>query len=605
MDDSSETENLVRNGHDTEPPPAVTKLRFIRRWFARSAELQPRQDPKEAIWGIHWYTPVSMIFLFILGIGSAVGHHLFYAAMADTHAGDHAHQEWVNRIGSGLAFLCKSSLVAVIGISHTQWVWVTLRSRFMTLNGIDALFGVATDPIFFINFDMLRHAKLATLMAITIWIFSFTAILTPSTIWVHDIQKISYSSCRVRSLIFEFDSNSTAQGLYNAKAEPAPFITQMTSHLSDGTLYYHSVVEKTFNLAAYSGRIQPPQPVMTFNNTVSDTSLAKDCGTNCSYSITFQAPAIKCTDNLPCKWNTTNMPWSGPKQFMGESVFLTRKEKHEHLLWVGYIPAIDLRGRDQEPIVLLCQSSVARYSVTFNMRYYHFLAPIIFGVETLFLSPTTVPPPNDTYIPNESFFNTVERLIVDNLTLDTQHSSNVLLTSLFSYRRIIPLDLGTAIEKMTQNMIVSLLSINGMGTTRNSPLYRYAALQNTTCESSTHILVYHYDSWRLITIYATSVTLALFSGVLGFIALHVNGVASDKKFSSILRTTRNPTLDSLMGSCLGAEPVPPDLGDLKLMFGEVRTSGEDGGQANMDHDGHVAMGTASEISPIRKGKRYF
>lgn len=125
----------------------------------------------------------------------------------------------------------------------------------------------------------------------------------------------------------------------------------MASRLSNGTLSYQPVVEKTFNLAAYSGRIQPPHPGTTFNKTVPDTSLAKACGTNCTYSITFQAPAIKCADNLPYKWNTTNMPWSGPKQLMGESVFLTRKEKHEHLLWVGYIPEIDLLGKDQEPIV--------------------------------------------------------------------------------------------------------------------------------------------------------------------------------------------------------------------------------------------------------------
>lgn len=70
----------------------------------------------------------------------------------------------------------------------------------------------------------------------------------------------------------------------------------------------------------------------------------------------------------------------------------------------------------------------------------------------------------------------------------------------------------------------------------------------------------------------------------------MNGVANDKKFTPIHRTTRNSTLDPLMGSCLGAVPIPPDLGDLKLNFGEVRACGEDGGQTHMDDDGNVAMG---------------
>lgn len=51
-----------------------------------------------------------------------------------------------------------------------QRIWHTLRRKAMTINGIDGLFSATEDPtMFFLNWEMVRNGKLATLMAICSW----------------------------------------------------------------------------------------------------------------------------------------------------------------------------------------------------------------------------------------------------------------------------------------------------------------------------------------------------------------------------------------------------------------------------------------------------
>lgn len=88
---------------------------------------------------------------------------------------------------------------------------MTLRKRFITAAGIDALFGVTLDPTYFKNFDMTRRAKLATFMAVVIWAYPLTAILTPGTIPVQTVAQINQVPCTVQTPAFEFDTASKAQ----------------------------------------------------------------------------------------------------------------------------------------------------------------------------------------------------------------------------------------------------------------------------------------------------------------------------------------------------------------------------------------------------------
>lgn len=120
-----------------------------------------------AQWHVHWTTPALIASLFIAGILGALGHHFFYTHL---HLQQATNQLMMVRYGTALAFFTKSMLVSCVIVCYRQRIWHTLRSKAMTINGIDGLFSATEDPtMFFINWEMVRNGKLATIMAICSW----------------------------------------------------------------------------------------------------------------------------------------------------------------------------------------------------------------------------------------------------------------------------------------------------------------------------------------------------------------------------------------------------------------------------------------------------
>lgn len=546
-----------------------------------------------------------MVALFILGVGCAISHHTYYSQLDGSIAGGADQQQWVIQIGAGLAFLSSAALVSVIGISRTQWVWVTLRRRFITLAGVDALFGVTSDPLYFLNQDMLHRAKLATLMAVIMWIFPFTAILTPGTISVQTIVKTDTVPCSVRTILFDFDpnSNSTAERLCCTDDSLNLTTTSPAFYTANKELAVPVFIDRILRLAAYSGTTRSPSNSGLVRGAVPrmrpthDTTVSHDCGRNCTYTVKFQAPGIKCFEET--SWSSPNLTWSSPQAFMRRSSYRAALAHDPNVLWVGYIP-----GGETDQRVLLCHRSVARYTVRLDLQDHRFLEPIIQDVETLYLVADLEPLyPDLQYIPNHAVFFVLFDVLSGNLTENTFRASDVALTPLFSDIYDIPSDLGSGIELMSQKMVVSLLSIDSPGTTETQPLLVYSALEPNLCTTTNSVAVYTYKIKRLLIVYISTATISLLMSILGFVALGWNGVASNTSVSAILRTTRNPTLDRLMeGGCLGGNPMPKELERLRLKFGEVKTGGEK--EADGEHIGHVTLGIEGEVSPIRRGGRY-
>jgi hypothetical protein len=120
-----------------------------------------------AQWQVHWTTPAIIASLFVAGVVGAVGHHLFYAHLNGKPATE---QLKMVRYGTALAFFVKSTLVSTVIVCYRQRIWHTLRRKAMTINGIDGLFSATEDPtMFFLNWEMIRNGKLATLMAVCSW----------------------------------------------------------------------------------------------------------------------------------------------------------------------------------------------------------------------------------------------------------------------------------------------------------------------------------------------------------------------------------------------------------------------------------------------------
>ncbi|MCJ1463899.1 hypothetical protein MMC07_002508 [Pseudocyphellaria aurata] len=590
-------------------------------------------------WTIHWFTPASMIFLLLIGLGSAVGHHIYYSSLDKQHAGSAAQQQWVTRIGTALAFLTQATLAAAVLISRNQRVWVSLREKYLSLHAIDALFSVTDNFFHFGNGEMIAHAKTATMMALVRWIIPLAAIFTPGTISVMSTVELNTTSCMAPTLRFPYEQVNSSH-LVNSSAtistlgENWRFIYRSPSALA----------KKIFTLSAYSGNIAAGVP------DAEGTTLKQDCSANCTYAISFDGPTLNCTEEIP--WDSGRAPWRHELSFLpkidsygykyvmaalGTDFTSMRGDSPENstanstmsipdVLWVGH----RLRLSDDftlppekmyEPHVYSCQNSVGRYRVSAEVRDGR-IVPTIDSVETLYGLPheSNYLMTTDEFTPNYALIDVLTSILGGNATIEPNGPSgsyaqlstaetSVGSTPLTvhvngSELRTVP-HLGAEVEKMAHGMVASLLADRTL---------IYAASVNSSCSSSRAYNVYHYNAHTLIVVYAATVALAVYMVCLGALALLRNGVAHDTSFSTFVATTRNERLDRLFrGACLGKNPLGNDLGKTKMMFGEqqeplsMAAGGAAMGRYHQNAEqtvGHATFGTEGGVRRLKKGGQY-
>jgi hypothetical protein len=144
--------------------------------------------------------------------------------------------------------------------------------------------------------------------------------------------------------------------------------------------------------------------------------------------------------------------------------------------------------------------------------------------------------------------------------------------------------LAQAIEDLSHNFTYSLLSLN-------------AANTSVSVTSSSPKNFYTYDSRNLLAVYMTALGVTAACVVIGFLALHENGVSQSVSFSNMLLTTRNPELDNLAdGHCLGSFGLDKEVGQTKLRFGEIEGS---------EQYKRAAFGTKDSVTALSKGKDYY
>lgn len=117
---------------------------------------------------IHWATPGGLVAFLLLGVASAVAHHMFYKSLDRTPLSEFP-QEWAVRIGTGLAFFTKSCLVASAAIAYRQHYWTLLRTQALPVKTIDKVTGILSDPTCFGDFDALRRGWSCMVIALVIW----------------------------------------------------------------------------------------------------------------------------------------------------------------------------------------------------------------------------------------------------------------------------------------------------------------------------------------------------------------------------------------------------------------------------------------------------
>ena len=122
-------------------------------------------------------------------------------------------------------------------------------------------------------------------------------------------------------------------------------------------------------------------------------------------------------------------------------------------------------------------------------------------------------------------------------------------------------DMRSAVEELSRNLTVSLLA---------SPLLQIASNTTTRCQEENIRIVWEYDPKILWIPYGMAISVALGCLVIGALAVLGNhGIIYENSFSTVLRTTRNQELDTLIGNdSSGSQPLSKELAEVRLRLEE-------------------------------------
>ncbi|KAH8883165.1 hypothetical protein GQ53DRAFT_732685 [Thozetella sp. PMI_491] len=573
--------------------------------------------PYAARWGVSWQFPASVVTLFVASFTLALGHHLYYSSLEDTIVLSESQQSWATRIGTGFAFITKTGLTISVGIAGTQQLWRTLRHKAVSIDGIDGMFSVMSDPTALFKPGVLAHAKTLCLFALVSWFIPLMAVVAPSALSVKP----------------RLGSNVTAMPVQTINmTDPSHWFT------SSGPGYIHSPsieVQRLFT-AAYASNAIKPQPALFPNS---------------SYDLQFWGPSYAC-QNLSDTIATQNeRTWTSPNYtslqdvwdheignllFGGRAatsispyVYAAKAPEYLNNMIMIFAAGVNSQwgGRPQGSTNLTCQMYNTSYDITVNFdngfqtireNSVKRFARMDWNRTVGFNALTSPAKGADASV--VSFW--VTHMLFKNLlggnitigadgtllssantdTLDVLQSgvsdcpemwNNTLVTqsSVQWNTRQFGCPAGSmahAIEQLSRNFTYSLLTFPYWVDTYNT---------SSVVTISTPQNVFVYNKWTLWSAYLTGLAVTLVCIAFGTLALFDNGVASSATFSSILFTTRNADLDTLgVGQCLGSTPLASEVGGVRLRFGAFETR----------HGyKHAAFGLDGSVEPLRKGEIYY
>ncbi|KAK3323879.1 hypothetical protein B0T19DRAFT_443338 [Cercophora scortea] len=314
---------LLGDHHDTEYPPQ-TPLTGQKPEQANGQRHEPPSGPPPATarWSWFWTWADSawvMYELLLVGIVLAVSHHVFYSRLDKTPADD---QLKMLRYGNMLAYATKSFLASAIIFAYRQQIWATVRRKNLQLGTIDSLFAAVDDIRAMVNLEFITQTKVALGLAIVVWLFPLTVILTPATLTVSPLLETIPSQCSsVRTLNFDLEKskNWRKRDLIDGYPELSLSLWNCTQAMSADNFspfnetffdYWTSSSWQTAlvaTLSAYSGKVVPRENVSV-----------ETCGEgwDCQYNITFVGPGYKCDeiargrDDNTQKLATINAPFT-------------------------------------------------------------------------------------------------------------------------------------------------------------------------------------------------------------------------------------------------------------------------------------------------------
>ena len=119
--------------------------------------------------GIYWEQAGYMFILVLSGAALAISHHVYYSKLDGTPVASAGHQQWAIRFGTAFSFLVKSCLQASTVLACGQCIWKVLRSKSLTMGGIDNIFALTSTPFSFLQWELYKEAIPVLLVALLTW----------------------------------------------------------------------------------------------------------------------------------------------------------------------------------------------------------------------------------------------------------------------------------------------------------------------------------------------------------------------------------------------------------------------------------------------------
>ncbi|KAI5837954.1 hypothetical protein DFP73DRAFT_618000 [Morchella snyderi] len=503
------------------------------------------------IHGVGWNKPTVILALFLVGLTASVGHHMFYLSLDGESA---KKQRWTIRIGTAIAYITGHSLAVLCGLCRDQWLWHTLSKRSFSLKSINAIFGVSSNLGHFLHFDMVKLAKIATLLAAVKWVYApLMTLSTPSTISVITVPHLSSTNYTINSLKFNYD---TGQHSMRLDRTDVSYLSWLYYNSSSGYLGKSPQAMKNFGTSALSGRVSAKDSSAPYGSTVRE-----HCASNCTYSIEFLGPSVNCTEIDPAtigQWTKTHLHHLADCESPGNDNTTTylpifhsqRWNNSVTSFWALYTTpaAPDMRVACRKKYAYSCQASVSRYTVNETMSGHHFLEPQVVAVEMLYnIEDAHL---DFAYAPNWSLTDFLISLLegergwyITNSVTESHYKRQPTenATTLVSATPLVDFDitlhpLGPAIENMVHKMAVSLVSDTAT---------HFSANTSSICTSIERVGIYRYRPLDLILPYSIALGIAAIIAALGIHALVLNREKNDtsSSFISIFHVLKNSKLD--------------------------------------------------------------
>ncbi|PUU80022.1 hypothetical protein B9Z19DRAFT_1045457 [Tuber borchii] len=496
---------------------------------------------------LHWSLPSTIVGLLILGLLGSFLHHRFYRWLDGERAEDQFTATW---FGNALAFLTKAALVGSITLAYRQRIWYTLRTKAITIKGIDNLFTLTENPVRFYSKDVLVRAGVATVVALATWIIPFAAAVSPGALTARLAHVVYESNCTMPTL------NTSAQSGYTPRKPKY------------GIGGYDLVL---FNKSEGLGDARP---------------ITSPCrGYNCTLNIIFDAPWYECQEKSAAEarkaldtmdWkDIENRHWAprGPvtvfvvsegdeyapiqPPYRDDSSNMQSYFMDEPTIRVGYvvdtnIPVVagstDSNNGSWKTIFelhwLSCDLFKASWNMTFNFTGGARSTKVKTSGKRRVFQPPKMGPGHPDYRENALYYG-FGRVTRDRLSNGFGYKDSYLET--MKYVSYHPLDNSTTrlaisdpkgeIEKYVLDMVLTFLS---------TPYLESSLNTTVECKRWRYENRFHYNRSNIWIGYAIGIFATLVSVFIGMHYIYLNGIASDTLFSKVFVTTRNPTLDKLV-----------------------------------------------------------